>query len=334
METMTTSNGIVKVLTCFLLPDRRKKERRRAPRSGPDRRRSDREQAASAALLCLSTAFTGFAHASEKVTFEATLAYTNENVQLRADISKPEGNAQYPAVVLMHGCGGWQPAVRHAMRAYADYLVQRGFVVMDLDRFGPRKLGGGKVCESVKQQRDALTYRTADAYDALRYLRSLPYVDSRNIFLMGQSNGGSVAINVAKGDIPGRSESSAGEDGYRAVAAYYPWCGSFGGRKVALDAPLMVFAGLEDDWTPARECEGIQSTKAELEIKTYAGAAHSFDLDIIPQRYLGKMLGHNKVAAEDSRQRMVDFFVAHTVGIDWRKAQLSKVDDRLAGLTP
>lgn len=66
----------------------------------------------------------------------------------------------------------------------------------------------------------------------------------------------------------------------------------------------------------------------------YAGAAHSFDLDIIPQRYLGKMLGHNKVAAEDSRQRMVDFFVAHTVGIDWRKAQLSKVDDRLAGLTP
>jgi dienelactone hydrolase len=78
----------------------------------------------------------------------------------------------------------------------------------------------------------------------------------------------------------------------------------------------------------------VQSTKAELSIKTYAGAAHSFDLDIIPQRYLGKMLGHNKVAAEDSRQRMVAFFVANTVGVDWSKVRLSQADDKLVGLTP
>ena len=296
-----------------------------------EKRHGERRRATSAALLCISALFVGAPHAAERVSFEATLAYTSDSVQLRADIAKPEGDGPFPAVVLMHGCGGWQPAVRHAMRAYAEYLVQHGFVVLDLDSFGPRNLGGGKVCESIKQQRDALTYRTSDAYDALKYLRSLNYVDSKNIFLMGQSNGGSVAINVAKGDTPVKS-ASIGEEGYRAVAAYYPWCGSFGGRKVELESPLMVFAGSADDWTPASECEGVQSSKAPVEVKTYAGAAHSFDLNIIPQRYLGKMIGHNREAAEDSRQRMVDFFVEHTVGVDWTKVRLSKTGSELAGM--
>lgn len=289
-----------------------------------EKRHGDRRHITSAALLCISALFVGATQASEKVTFQASHAYTAEGVKLRADISKPEGDGPFPAVVLMHGCGGWQPAVRHAMRAYADYLVEHGFVVLDLDSFGPRNLGGGKVCESIKSQRDALEYRTADAYDALKYLRSQPYVDGSNVFLMGQSNGGSVAINVAKGDVPRQVE--AVEGGYRAVVAYYPWCGSFGGRKVELEAPLMVFAGTDDDWTPARECEGVKSTKADLQVKSYPGAAHSFDLNIMPQRYLGNLLGHNKEAAEDSRQRMLAFFIEHTVGADvnWKTARLAK----------
>lgn len=287
-----------------------------------EKRKGDRRMAASTALLCISALFVATGHASEKVNFEATRGFTTENVKLRADIAKPEGEGPFPAVVLMHGCGGWQPAVRHAMRAYADYLVEHGFVVLDLDSFGPRNLGGGKVCESIRQQRDALDYRTQDAYDALHFLRSLPYVDGRNVFLMGQSNGGSVAINVAKGDKPQTGDQT--EQGYRAVAAYYPWCGSFGGRKVELESPLMVFAGSEDDWTPASECQGVKSTKAGLEVKTYPGAAHSFDLNIIPQRYLGKLLGYHKEAAEDSRQRMVSFFIEHTIGADQQRLQLAK----------
>lgn len=336
------SRDVWNIVGSALVPflDRRTGHDRRheadAAHDGPspwiDKRKGDRRQASSAALLYISALFIGAPQAAEKVSFEATLAYTANSVQLRGDIAKPAGEGPFPAVVLMHGCGGWQPAVRHAMRAYAEYLVDHGFVVLDLDSFGPRSLGGGKVCESIKQQRDALTYRTSDAYDALKYLRTLSYVDGKNIFLMGQSNGGSVAINVAKGDTPVKP-ASVGEEGYRAVAAYYPWCGSFGGRKVELESPLMIFAGSDDDWTPASECEGVKSTKANLEVKTYPGAAHSFDLNIIPQRYLGKMLGHHKEAAEDSRQRMVNFFVEHTVGVDWKKVRLSKAAGELAANT-
>lgn len=263
--------------------------------------------AAAFALLALP------AQAADKVRFEASRGHTAQHVFLRGELHKPEGDGPFPAVVLMHGCGGWQPAVRRAMNAYAQHLVRSGFVVLDLDSFGPRHLGHGAVCESIARQQDALDYRTHDAWDALRYLQGQPFVDGANVFLMGQSNGGSVAINVAKGEGPHRPQ--AGSPGYRGVVAYYPWCGSFDGRRrIELAVPLLVFGGARDDWTPPSECEGVQSSGAELHVVVYPEAAHSFDLDLAPQRYLGNLVGKDPFAAEDSRARMVSFFERHAGG--------------------
>jgi len=261
-----------------------------------------------AALLIMVAA--SIAHAGDRVTFEASRGYTAPHVILHADLSKPEGDGPFPAVVLMHGCGGWQPAVRYTMNAYADFLVAKGFVVLNLDSFGPRNLGGGKVCEDVDRQVDALDYRTHDAQDALRYLQARAFVDPASVFLMGQSNGGSVAINVARGDGP--HGNAGGNGGYRGVVAFYPWCGSFDRRPVRLAAPLLVLSGSEDDWTPARDCEGVRSTGARLQFVVYPQAAHSFDLEMLPTRYLGKLVGKNQRAADDSRQRMLAFFIEHS----------------------
>ncbi|HET8746391.1 MAG TPA: alpha/beta family hydrolase [Ramlibacter sp.] len=248
------------------------------------------------------------AQAGDMVLFPASVGYTASEVTLRAELHRPEGPGPFPAVVLMHGCGGWQPAVRFTMQGYAEQFVRSGFVVLDLDSFGPRRLGNGKVCESVPKQQDALQYRTHDAYDALRYLQSQGFVDAANVFLMGQSNGGSVAIKVAKGeDLQDARGTGAG---FRGVVAYYPWCGPFEGRRqVHLAAPLLVFAGGRDDWVPARECQGVRSSGAELDVIVYPEAAHSFDLDIVPQRYLGNLVGKEPFAAEDSRRRMLGFFM-------------------------
>lgn len=310
--------------------ERRKGERRRFARTtslgtlpstggNSDRRR----RVTAAALWCMPSLFITMTHAGEMVKFEASSAYTSTNVTLRADISKPKGDGPFPAVVLMHGCGGWQPAVRYTMNTYTDFLVSHGFVVLNLDSFGPRNNGGGKVCESIKRLTDALDYRKHDAYDALRYLQTQKFVDGSNIFLMGQSNGGSVAINVAKGDTTQQGKKDK-DDGFRAVVAYYPWCGSFGNRKVELALPLLVFGGGQDDWVPARECEEVQSTGAELQVKIYPEAAHSFDLEIMPQRYLGKLIGNNKYAAEDSRGRMLAFFTEHTTSYKWKATPLTE----------
>lgn len=307
--------------------ERRKGERRAQAdvASGVGRAGFDRRKSVRAVLWCLPTMLATVAFAGERVQFDASHAFTAGHVSLRADVSRPSGDGPFPAVVLMHGCGGMQPAVRYTMNSYADYLVAKGFVVLSLDSFGPRNLGGGTVCESVPKQVDALEYRTFDAYDALRYLKEQKFVDARSIFLMGQSNGGSVAINVAKGDgLSAKDAQSA--SGYRAVVAFYPWCGSFGHRKVDLAAPLLVFGGAQDSWTPPQECQTAQVAGAALEVKVYPQAAHSFDLEITPQRYLGNVVGLNKEAADDSRERMVAFFMKYSQDSGWQSVRVAHAD--------
>lgn len=267
------------------------------------------------------------AFAYETVSFKATLPHKSEQVLLKGQLFKPEGdNGPYPAVILMHGCGGWQPAVRTTLLSYADYLVNNGFAVLNLDSFGPRNKAGGKVCSSFKSLRDARKYRTHDAFDAMKYLQGQEFIDVNNIFLMGQSNGGSVAINVANADSskPSNKSSSA----FRAVVAYYPWCGAFGSRKVSLASPLLVLGGEKDDWVPPHECKNVTSEGEELRVKVYPDAAHSFDLNVMQQRYLGKLVGYEKDAAQDSRLKMLSFFVEHLTS-DVKQKFSSPVNNRI-----
>lgn len=247
------------------------------------------------AAMCLGTA----ADAYESVSIKATRPAGAKGAVLQAELFKPKGDGPFPAVVLMHGCGGWQPAVLGGLHSHAMYFLDRGYVVLNLDSFGTRGTSGGTVCETTARLVRALDYRTHDAFDALRYMRTLPFVDSHSVFLMGQSNGGSVAINAAK---------MTGRDGFRAVAAYYPWCGSLGRAKVKLTSPLIIFSGGRDDWVPAWQCRHKRAVGAKLKVIEYESAAHSFDLQIPPQRYLGKLIGYDQPATEDSRAHMLAFF--------------------------
>lgn len=257
----------------------------------------------SLALCCLSILSSFYiptSFASEFIKFEATKSYKSKKVALRGELFKPEGTGPFPTVVLMHGCGGWQNAVRTALSSYAELLVENGFAVLNLDSFGPRRNSGGQVCASFNKLREAREYRTADAFDAMQYLKSQSFVDSENIFLMGQSNGGSVAINVASSNIE--------KARFRAVVAFYPWCGAFGGKNVDLGSPLMVLGGAKDDWVPPQFCSEVVSSGKKLEVTIYPDAPHSFDVNILQQRYLGNLIGYDRHAAVDSRLRMLEFF--------------------------
>lgn len=247
-------------------------------------------------LLALSSAP---CRADGIVSIKASKPYVGGSVYLKAELFKPSGHGPFPAVVLMHGCGGWQSAVLDSLHDVAWYFLDHGYVVLNLDSFGPRGNSGGTVCRSFVRLAQARDYRTRDAVDALRYLQRQKFVDPDNTFLMGQSNGGSVAIKVSELFIP---------RGFRAIAAYYPWCGAFGASRVRLTTPLIVFGGGRDDWVPARECRNEVSTGARLRFIEYPNAVHSFDLHIAVQRYLGKLVGFDKHATEDSRARMLAFF--------------------------
>ncbi len=268
-----------------------------------------REVATLTFAALLLAGFSAPCRANDLVSIKASKPYIGRAVYLKAELFKPSGKGPFPAVVLMHGCGGWQSAVLNALHEVSWYFLDRGYVVLNLDSFGPRGNSGGAVCQSFARLASARDYRTYDAIDALRFLQSQSFVDGNNTFLVGQSNGGSVAIKVSELTVP---------DGYRAVAAYYPWCGAFGGSRVKLKTPLIVFGGGRDDWVPARECHGKVSTGASLRFVEYPHAVHSFDLRIPEQRYLGKRVGFDKEATEDSRARMLAFFDGRRLGKELR----------------
>ncbi len=255
--------------------------------------------------LCAMSLFSAPSAAATTVKFEATKPFKGSQVTLRAKLFKPEGNGPFPAVILMHGCGGWLSSVTYALQTHAKYLNKQGFAVLSIDSFGPRKMGGGKVCKSYKRLGDARKYRSFDAFDGLRYLQAQKFIQADNIFLMGQSNGGSVAINVAKANAAKKYNNS--KSAFRGVVAYYPWCGAFGGNA-KLGSPLMIFGGQKDDWVPPTACTKVKAQGASLQVKVYPNAVHSFDLEMMVQRYNGKLVGGDKAATIDSRKRMLAFF--------------------------
>lgn len=254
-----------------------------------------------AALLLLASPM-AFASASLTTKIEASSTYEDKAVTLQARLFRPEGDGPFPAVVLMHGCGGLSPAVLGSMRRYGEQFRRHGFVALVLDSFGPRGNQDGWVCERYERLMKARIYRVSDALDALAYLRTLDYVDGDHVFQMGQSNGGSVAIRLAQLRKPA----------FRAVAAYYPWCGTFNrlGSKAEIGTPLIVLAGALDDWTPPGDCQTIKSTGADYRVVVYPGAVHSFDLEISRQQYQGHAVGFDRAASEDSFRQMLGFFHA------------------------
>lgn len=240
------------------------------------------------------------------IRIAATQPHTAPDIRLFGEIFRPAGQGRHPAVVLMHGCSGWLGGARQALHQHAAFLRSNGFVVLNLDSFGPRGLGDGRVCESLDLLADARRYRTNDAFDALRHLRSLDYVDPARVYLMGQSNGGSVALIAAAA---GAARAfGMPEGGFRAVVAYYPWCGAVGTTRPSFEAPLLVLAGARDDWTPPDECRRFTSRGAPVRVTIYEEAVHSFDLLAPMHRYLGRLVGHDPDATQDSRRQMLAFF--------------------------
>jgi dienelactone hydrolase len=228
--------------------------------------------------------------------------------ELVAELYRPATPRRAPAVVLMHGCGGWHGGVRHALASHARSLVAEGFVVLNLDSFGPRGSGNGEMCARNDLLREALRYRPYDAFAALRFLREQTFVDPDRVFLIGQSNGGSVALLAAQQGAARRY--GRGESGFTGVVALYPWCGMFQGQTVSLEVPALVLVGGQDDWTPAEECLSFRSRGQPLQVHLFRNAAHSFDVMAPRHRHLGYLVGYDHEATTTSRV-MIREFVRH-----------------------
>ena len=105
--------------------------------------------------------------ASERVNFPSALRQAGSAVQLSGYLYRPDGPGPFPAVVMLHGCGGLMTRsgkIAANARFWAEYLRDHGYVALLVDSFTAR--GIDEVCtgrHSLSAGRD----RADDARGAL-----------------------------------------------------------------------------------------------------------------------------------------------------------------------
>jgi dienelactone hydrolase len=232
--------------------------------------------------------------AAEPVEFRSSFG----DVMLKGALTKPPGGGPFPAVVLLHGCGG----ITRRDNVWADTFRSWGYVSLQVDSFRPR--GIDRVCSNRYVSRDMSRKRIQDAYDAKAYLMGVSLIDRNRILLVGWSHGGGVVLNVL---------DRANGDPFRAAVAFYPYCDP---KMDALNAPLLILIGEKDDWTPAQRCvervpQPGKSLK-EVTLKVYPGAYHGFDRSGSDTYVLGVNRIHRLLyepeAAADSKKQVRMFF--------------------------
>jgi dienelactone hydrolase len=174
-------------------------------------------------------------------------------------------NARYPAVVVLHGCGG----ISSHSAAIADRIGAWGYVALAVDTLGPRGLAGG--CQG-----GTFIDQAFDAYAALRYLSRLEFVDPARIAGLGQSMGGQAAIYAIARDPAAQYITER----FRAAIAYYPNCAAAAASDMT--TPVLVLVGEADEWNPAERCREVaarrSSDSAPIALSVYPGVHHAFDV--------------------------------------------------------
>lgn len=119
--------------------------------------------------------------------------------------TKPQGKGPFPAVVLLHSCGGF---LEHVSNDWPNFLTKHGFATLSVDTFGSRNESN---CRTGGAGLTGITM-WSDAYGALDYLRNRSDIIRGKIAVMGFSAGGNAIESFSTQDIPSRKgkEFSAG----------------------------------------------------------------------------------------------------------------------------
>lgn len=287
-----------------------------------------------AAVSLLAAACAGCAAPASDLAIRTTAANGTAE-EIPATVSKPDGPGPLPAVVILHDCSGLGPRSSGAPGRWARELRAHGYVAVIPDSFTTRGRPGG-VCTDASPGRVSVapSHRVRDAYAALAYARSLPYVDGRRVGVMGGSHGGTTTLHtIVAPSFEGEPLAREKRAGFAAAVALYPRCrvamGGWRGDGTGVYrpvAPLLILIGDADDWTPAEPCRKLAASARTpgpaVDIIIYPGAHHSFDSDR-PVRYVaarvnmsapggrGATTGGHPEAWADSIRRVVEFFGQH-----------------------
>jgi dienelactone hydrolase len=226
-------------------------------------------------------------YAGESVTFKGT-SKTGGAFMLVGTLNKPQGQGPFPAIVMLSGGAGW----RESWNNWVERFVKWGYVALQvgtLESRGVTWFSDGNV-----SPRDA----AQDAHDAKTYLSTLPYVDGKQVSLIGWAFGGWAVLYAIDPSISIQNRGSP----FRVSIAFDPLCDQ---PLMGFDAPLLILHGELDDWHSVARCRIIEGrSEHEIILKIYPGAHMYFDLEGVDTRSEGHRLLYNPAAAADAAEQV------------------------------
>jgi len=228
------------------------------------------------------------------VTFESRDADLTHGAPTRIEgiLFRPQGAGPFPAVVLLHGCGGLyapEGGLTGRHREWAYKLRDLGYVVLMPDSFNPR--GVRDICHRGERgDLDPERDRARDAFGALAYLAAQPFVKADRVGLMGWSHGSMTTLATINEKTAARAAAQPMTTDFRVAVAFYPGCKKLLEGAWDTKTPLTILMGEADNWTIASSCiELVQRARAAgepVEIVLYPGAYHEFDAPDMPLHVL------------------------------------------------
>jgi dienelactone hydrolase len=195
---------------------------------------------------------------------------------LEMAIYKPDGAGPFPALVLVHTCGG----LRSEIQDWAKDALARGYVAFVIDSLGPR--GVKSVC--IPPSPVNIWRGAKDAFQALEHLQRFDFVDQSRIGLVGFSWGAMVGLLVNSRAV---AEALSPSRRFASVVSFYPACyfstprGNVEFLRPDTDRPTLVLMGELDNETPPADClprlEALKRKDAPVRWHLYPKATHCWD---------------------------------------------------------
>lgn len=216
-------------------------------------------------------------------------------------IFKPDGDGPFPAVVLVHTCGGIQPHISER----AKELIDAGFAVLVQDSYGSR---GHTVFCTAAGVGAPRVYK--DSFDALKHLSQLKIVDPARIYLVGLSLGSFAAAAVSSAEVARWIGTS---DRFRASVGWYGACtfdvGPYPKWELIrrdVDRPVLLLMAKNDSETPIADCfpllENLKAEGKPVSWHVYDNATHGWDKTDPRRGYQ-----YNSAVTADATKRTIEF---------------------------
>jgi len=197
---------------------------------------------------------------------------------LTMGIWKPAGDGPFPALIIVHSCGGMKQQIGY----WRKEAIKRGYVAFVIDAFSSR---GSPSCRPAAPI--PMTRGVKDVLDAAAHLKTFAFVDKSRVSTVGFSWG--AMAGMLAGSPKYVAEVAPGLSPLAAAVSLYPACyigpfGTFPGNEFLrpdLATPTLLLLGEHDTETPPEEClsrlPSHKERNAPVEWHVFKDTTHCWD---------------------------------------------------------